>query len=156
MSLLDRIIGSMLRPIAERQVRGQSLTELGQAFERSAGEVTAKLEAAPDTPNNREVAHHIIGIERWGQSRLRVALGEPFVLDRYRAHRMPDDTSMEELRAGFAATRQDTIALVKELVAADVDPSMKVRHNGLGELSLRAWLGYLDGHATREVKGIKD
>jgi len=43
----------------------------------------------------------VIGIERWGQRRLRMLLGEPPVSDEYDSYRPGEDLSMPALRDAF-------------------------------------------------------
>ena len=44
---------------------------------------------------------------------------------------------------------------MSQLQAAGISPGARVRHNGFGEISLLAWLAYLDLHATVESKLIR-
>lgn len=155
MSVIGRVIGGVLRPILERQAKGRSVHEFAEALERSGEEVEKRLRDAPDTPRNREVANHIVGIERWGQRRLRVALGEPFVEDSYRGYRLLEGMDLEALRSAFSDTRQDTVGLARELSFAGPELQTKVRHNDLGELSVGGWLAYLEGHAKRESTRLR-
>jgi hypothetical protein len=141
--------------VVERQAQGRSFRELAADLERSGEAIAARLQSAPDTARNREVAVHVIGIERWGQLRLRVPLGEPFVLDSYRPYRPEEDASMEELRSAFDATRRETLTLARRLEANGTDPDIRVRHNDLGEVTLRGWLTYLNGHGERETRRLK-
>jgi hypothetical protein len=154
-SFVGRMIGTVLRPLAERQAKGRSLDELAEALERSGATLTVRFGRAADTPRNREALNHIVGIERWGQRRLRVPLGEPLLMDSYRGYRLPDSTSMDNLVQAFADTRRDTVNLARGLGSADLKPPAKVRHNDLGELSMGAWLAYLDGHAKRESLRVR-
>lgn len=116
MSIIGRVIGRVLRPIIERQAKGRSVHEFVGSLERSDEEVTKRLMNAPDTPHNREVANHVVGIERWGQRRLRVALGEPPLLDSYR---LPEGVNLEALHNAFTDTRRDTVELARELDFTD-------------------------------------
>lgn len=152
MSIVSKTIGSVLRRFMERQARGRSWSELVGNLAESGDDLAKRMHDAPDTPRNREVLQHIVGIERWGQRRLRVALGEPFVLDGHRAYRLSDATAMQALAEAFVSTRTDTVALARELEAEGVDRGRQVRHNDLGDLTLGAWLAYLDGHARREAR----
>lgn len=155
MNVIGRMIGGILRPILERQARGRSLETFASSLERSGEEITGRLQRAPDTPHNREVANHIAGLERWGHRRLRVTLGEPFVPDSYRGYRLPEGTDIEALRLAFADTRRGTVELARELIFTDPKTQPKVHHNDLGELSVGGWLAYLEGHAKRESSRIK-
>ncbi len=155
MSFIGNLVGAVLRPLLERQVKNRSLADLAASLEGSSVAVANRLEAAADTPRNREVANHVVGIERWGQRRLRVALGEVFVPDGYRGYRAPEDASLADLTRAYADTRRTTLELVRELQTQQVDPTRKIRHNDLGELSVKGWLAYLDGHAKRESTRLK-
>lgn len=73
-------MGTILRPILERQAKKRTVRGFASSLERSGEEVTRHLSGIPYTPRNRGVVNHIVGIERWGQRRLRVALGEPPLL----------------------------------------------------------------------------
>ena len=146
----------MLRPLLERQAKNRSPEELTAALANSRGEVAERLRRAADTERNREVANHIVGIERWGQRRLRGALGEAPVQDSYHGYRLPETASLDELQQAFDTTRQDTLQLAQTLQTNDVDPTTQVRHNGLGALSVKAWLVYLDGHAKRESTRLRE
>lgn len=155
MSVLGHLIGKILKPIVERQGRGHSLEAWAAVLEATGRDVSARLEGATDTPTNREVANHIVGIERWGQRRLRVALGETPILDSYRGYRLPEGTSVEGLAQAFADTRRQTVELARTLNAAPLSPEAKVKHNDFGALSIRGWLAYLSGHAKRETVRLR-
>src|SRR5690606_1267356 len=150
MSTFQKILGALLRPRVKQLARGRTIEDLAQRLEASRKQVEENVFAAADTAANREAINHLLGIERWGQSRLRVALGSPFERDSYRGYRLPDDTSLADLQAAFRATRDATVALARELQGADVDPGRTVPHNDLGDLTVVEWLAYLDGHAARE------
>ncbi len=129
---------------------GRSSEAFAAALERSGRDITARFAGAKDTPGNREAVNHITGIERWGQRRLRAALGEPPVMDSYRGYRLPEESDIKTLAQAFADTRRETVALALELGRADPNLLQKVRHNDLGELSVGGWLAYLEAHAGRE------
>ena len=153
MRILQRLIGLMRRPMAERHARGKNVAELAEELEASGRALDARFAAAPDTAGNREAVAHWVGIERWGQRRLRVALGEPLVIDAYHGYRPDKEEGMERLREAFAATRTATLDLIAELQAAGVDPATTIRHNDLGDLSVAGWLAYLLQHPEQESKG---
>ena len=154
MNIVGKTIGAILRRFFERQARARSWDDLARNLASSGHDLAKRMHAAPDTPHDREVAQHIVGIERWGQRRLRVALGEPFVQDGHRPYRLPEDTAMPALAEAFARTRADTVALARELEANGADKGLRVRHDDLGDVTLGAWLAYLDGHARREAKRL--
>lgn len=139
--------------MAERAARGKGLARLAAELEASGVRMDARLGRAGDTPGNRDAVAHWVGIERWGQRRLRVALGEPFVLDGHRPYRPDETEGMAALRRAFAETRAETVALVGRLREAGVDPATTVRHNDLGELTVAGWLAYLVQHPEQESRG---
>ena len=155
MSWFQKVIGALLRPRVIGKARGATLEDLAVRLESSRDELLPRIMAAKDSPGNREALNHFVGIERWSQSRMRVAAGEPFELDSYRGYRLPDDASLAALQEAFAETREATIALAREFAASGVDPEQKIRHNDLGELSVLEWLAYVDDHHLRERLRIR-
>lgn len=150
MSWLQKLIGAGLRPRVRAKARGKSLDELADRLEASYARLAPLYERALDTAANREAFNHWLGIERWSQSRLRVAAGGEFVSDRYHGYRLADTASLAELRAEFARTREATVALAREYARSGVDPDFKVPSNDLGDLSVAEWFAYVEDHASRE------
>ncbi|MBX3001477.1 MAG: DinB family protein [Caldilineaceae bacterium] len=149
------VIGTLLRVILERSSR--TLT-YGQALEKlhNSGESTAnRIGKGADTPKNRKQAAHIIGIERWGQRRLKVVQGEPLVIDEYDSYRPTEELSMAEMGNAFHSARQTTLALVSEMQRDGVPLTKEIFHNQAQDLTLRAWLNYLNSHASRESMRIR-
>lgn len=151
MGLLQKAIGTMLRPAAERDARGKRLPELATMVEDAWPAIESHLTGKPDTAMNREAIAHAVGIERWAQSRLRVGLGEPFRQDTYHGYRPSLEDGVTALEAAMKQTRIDTVALVHELDANGIDPTMTVPHNDLGDMTLGAWIVYVKQHASREL-----
>jgi hypothetical protein len=127
---------------------GEKLTVSGES-------ISHRLDKYPDSQRNRQVLSHIIGIEQWGQSRLRVGLDEPFKAEEYDNYRPPRNRSWEQLKAEFRIARKKTVALAEALDNNQVDQFLTVQHNQYGLLTLGGWLRYLDMHANLEVKRIK-
>ncbi len=151
MGTLQKLIGLGLRPFAERRARQRTLDEATRDLERAGARIDQHLTGKPDTPANREAIAHCVGIERWGQSRLRVGLGAPLRMDGHHGYRPDPTVGIDALRAAMSEARAATVALARELVAAGVDPVTTVRHNDLGDLTLAGWLAYLEQHASREL-----
>lgn len=124
----------------------RQLEKFPLTFEKKAAVIKGR-------PGNIEILAHIIGIERWGQRRLRVALGEPLILEEYDFYR-PDEKDWQRLLDTFHNVRQETISLSKSLRMAGVDPMMRIMHNQFGEINLLCWLFYLDVHAFLESARI--
>jgi hypothetical protein len=152
MRLLQRSIGLVRRPMAERHARGRDLGDLGTELEASGRALDARMADLADTPAHRAVLAHWVGIERWGQRRLRVALGEPLLDDGHHPYRPDEADGTAALRQAFAATRSATIGLALELREAGVDPATTVRHNDLGDLTIAGWLAYLLQHPEQEAR----
>lgn len=139
----------------ERPAHKMTLAQHAAQLEKSGQEIAQRLRQVKGTDANAEALRHIIGIERWGQRRLQVALGDPFVQDDYDDYRPADDAGWEALRVEFDETRQTTLVLIRDLFDSGVDPSQTILHNMYGKLSLLAWLRYLDTHASLEAKRIR-
>jgi hypothetical protein len=139
----------------EWPVRKLTIQELITQLEQFAKQFSGRLEFYSDTQENRNQLSHMIGIERWGQRRLRVALGEPFLPEEYDHYRPSPERTWDELKIDWAVTRQSTVALAHDIAQASPDPDFKVLHNLYGPLSIKGWLRYLDVHASSEGKRIK-
>ena len=120
---------------------------------RSSGAaIEGRLRGLQPTERHREVLRHVIGIERWGQRRLRSFRGEPFVLDGHHPYRPAPDAGWEELLRDFSDTRAETVRLAEGLT--DCTSVGTVPHNDFGDLSARGWLRYLRGHAEAETRRL--
>ncbi len=146
------LAGTMLRFFAERGAKGKSYADLGRGLDETGQAILQKLRDAADNERHRNVTSHVIGIERWGQRRLRTLTGEPLVIDEYDGYRPALDTPLPELADQFQQTREETIALLKTLEAQQTPLKQTVKHNELGDLSLRGWIVYLTSHAGRETR----
>lgn len=142
--------------VLERPAGRSSFTDLGQGLERAGMYLAQRAESANDTPENREVLQHIIGIERWGQTRIEVALRKkPFVKDEYHGYRPPEGTSLPQLRNLLSQTRSRTVDLARQLHHNPPDDDFVVEHNMLGPLTAKGWLRYLTQHADLESRRLR-
>jgi hypothetical protein len=137
------------RMMFERPVRGQSVVDLASTLSSSGDEVRGRIAGKEGTPANVARLRHIIGIERWGQQRLRVFLGDPFEPGGHHPHK-PTDTDWSALQTELASTRADTVALAAQLTTTDL--ARTVPHDQFGPLTVRGWLAYLQRHARMESK----
>jgi hypothetical protein len=153
MSLKDSISMLAGKLFFDRPARKQSLPEHASALRRSGEELMARLSASSGDPRSAARLRHVIGIERWSQARLRVFLGEPFVAGGHRPFLPPEESSWEQLVREFAATRAETVALAERIAAAA--PTRAVNHDQFGELTAHGWMRYADGHAARELRGVR-
>lgn len=145
--------------VLEAPAGRSSYTDLGQSLERGGIALAGRAARAGDTPANREVLAHIIGIERWGHNRLRVALGQRlYESDDYQGYRPAPDTTLAELQNLLSQTRSGTVDLARQLHVSPPEEGATVNHNGLGPLTAKAWLRYLTQHAdleSRKLRGAK-
>jgi hypothetical protein len=116
--------------------------------------LVACVREAEGNLGQEEVLRHIIGIERWGQRRLKVALGEKFVEDEYNPYRPPNSHNWQHLIEDFQETRAETIRLAKEIQHKGTAET-QVPHNDFGELNMKGWLKYLNRHANLELGKIR-
>jgi len=140
--------------IIERPGRKHALSGWAKELTTSGQDLAAKFAAAPDTDANRQVVNHLIGIERWGTRRLRVFLGAPLDQEEYDGYRPAQELTLSALRAAFTATRAETIDVVSQLIAANVNDTPKVLHNQIGPITARGWMRYLHMHAAWEAKKV--
>jgi hypothetical protein len=153
--LKEAIMGAAAGVFIERPGRAKSYSEWKEALATSGAAIDARAAAAKDPVQASKVLRHISGIERWGQRRLRILLGEPPIADEYNGYRPGADLSLDEQRAFFGETRAATLALIDQLKAASVGDGVTAPHNDFGPLIARGWLCYLDMHASRESKKIR-
>ncbi|KEF34185.1 DNA-binding protein [Deinococcus sp. RL] len=144
----------------ERPAARQSYAELAQGLERAGVALFQRAGRAADTQANRAVLTHIIGLERWGQERLRAALGErEFVRDEHHPYKPGAGVSLRELQELLSQTRSRTVDLARRLNASPPAEGLTVEHNGLGPLTPKGWLRYLTQHAdleSRKLRGEKE
>lgn len=150
---MGTLFRGLLKNIGPLLMEGQrSPSAWAEALDAAGKRLAAQYARLPDGDFNRRVLNHVIGIERWGQRRLKVALGEPFVTEEYDGYRPPRETGWTDLQALFAETRAATVALARQL---DDKADVKILHNGWGELTVRGWLNYLHVHASLESRKMK-
>ena len=153
MTLKERVTSVVVYFVLEQPAKRQGLAKLTQNLNDSGEALERDLERIEGTDKNRDQLRHVIAIEKWGQSRLKVALGETFVRDESHDYKPNSVTSWEELRDIFTVTRAETLMLAEALKQ---NPSQqKVPHNQFGPLSVLAWLKYLENHARLEGKRLR-
>ncbi len=155
MSVKYNIAHVVGRLVFDKPARAVSLPEMAGKMEETGRALDKQIAAASDSYANYDCLAHIIGIERWGQRRLRTLLGEPPLMDEYDSYRPSIALFWDDLRTAFNETRAETVQLAHELAAAGVDNTSAVAHNELGILTAVGWLRYLDMHATLEAKKLK-
>lgn len=138
--------------IYERKVQGKSYKDYRRLFGESSRFIQSLIDRAEDNAKSRWQLLHIIGMERWMQSRLKVALGAPFIQEEYDGYRPPEDTPWSDLKQTFVEVREASCDLCTEFDAKNVDAAQKIVHNSLGELSVKTWMEYLLGHGNRHAK----
>jgi len=154
MGLRDTLTDAVSSLLLERPFKNKDMAEIARELDLAGGRLKRTFAAAKDNPDNRRLLSHIVGMERWGQSRLGVTLGEPLTMDEYDGYRPPPQATWPALQDAFSETRQQTVALVQQLGQTHV-ANIKVPHNQFGPLSMRSWLRYLEMHANLEAKKLK-
>lgn len=155
MSLYASLRDVIVRLVVERPAMRRSTAAWAEALAASGAQLKARMAASADTPANCQHLRHIIGLERWGQRRMRVALGEPFINDEMDDYQPPVDLNLSELIDVFLNTRDETVHLARRCAADPRAESAIVHHNQLGPLSIRGWLRYLDLHANLEARRLR-
>lgn len=154
MGLIEKAFDLLGDFLLERPAQGKTLAAFREEMEAAGRDAQQRLAEAADTPKNVEALRHIIGIERWGQRRLQVALGAPLVMDESDEYYPSEDASWDQLQETFHETRQKTVLMVDKLEKGNVGRDLMIPHNQWGDLSVYGWLHYLNGHTNRDVKGI--
>jgi hypothetical protein len=149
MAVKESIFHWVGRVMFERPAGKRSVVEHAAELSKSGDEVRARIARKSGTPKNVARLRHVVGIERWGQARLRVFLGDPLVMDGHHGYK-PTSTDWDTLQAEFASARADTVALAARLTTTDLPRT--VPHNQFGPLTERGWLQYIRGHAQTESK----
>jgi hypothetical protein len=149
------LFGVVFRKISEIRAHQLTYDQIYARMQQSGDKLANKMRSAPTNSMTLERARHIIGIERWGQARLKTFLGGPALHDEYDGYRPDDLTTMPALADAMANTRAETLRLIEVLKAAGASAGGKVAHNELGDIDARSWLIYLDDHATREGMVIR-
>ncbi|GIK72640.1 MAG: hypothetical protein BroJett021_16280 [Chloroflexota bacterium] len=155
MGLKEAVMGAVASLFVERPGRAKNYDEWKEALAANGAAIDARAATAKDPVQASKVLRHISGIERWGQRRLRVLLGEPPIADEYDEYRPGTDLSLDEQRAFFGETRGATLTLIDQLKAARIGDDVTAPHNDFGPLTARGWLRYLDIHASMESKKIR-
>ena len=137
--------------VLKRPARKLTYADLIARLERGDVRIRARIARAMPSASNSDTLRHIVGIERWGQRRLRTILGEPPIADESEGYRPDPTTDWPALRDEWAATRRETIALAGRIAAARINDGTKAGHNDLGDLTGREWLLYLSTHASLEA-----
>ena len=141
--------------LLDKPVINTSLTKLVEVLEKTGQELHEHLASCSTSTASRNQLCHIIGIERWGQRRLRVAFGEPYLPEDYDHYKPSIDQPWELLIEEWDNTRRTTIELVNEIAKNNIPDELTIPHNQFGKLHIKGWLRYLDLHASGEGKRIK-
>lgn len=152
MALSDKIKVGVGQLYFEKPSSKKTLPEWAAMLEESGRAIDGRVSKTSKNEKAQKTLRHISGIERWGQSRLRVLLGEPFVLDEYDGYRPATDLTVEQQREFFRETREETVNIVQQLIDTNVPATQRVDHNDFGPFTARGWLRYLHNHANIESK----
>jgi hypothetical protein len=139
----------------ENPAQKQSFAQLTAKLENTKTVIDARVlsVASQNLEKHRATMRHIIGIERWGTERLKVALGEAFKRDGQKDYHPDSGRDLTALLEDFKLTRLETLRVAK--LVEQQNPNAKVLHNNLGDLSIKGWLGYLNLHAEIESRKLR-
>jgi hypothetical protein len=153
MTLKERLTSVVIYFVLEQPAKRQGLMKLMQSLTDSGEALYRDLERIEDTDKNRDQLRHIIAIERWGQRRLKVALGEPFIQDENHVYEPDRNTPWPTLKDLFSVTRAETLTVAQKLGTQNVKQT--VVHNQFGPVSVLGWLKYLENHARLESRRLR-
>ncbi len=151
MSFITKIFASMM---FERPARKHNYQEFARLLDEKGKVIESRIEKGDGSGKQHSTLTHVIGIEKWAQSRIRVALGDAYKQEEYMVYRPAKETAWADLLPIFRETRAESVALAKQLAAKNVPIDTKVQHNQFDDFSTRAWLQYIMGHADFESKRI--
>lgn len=151
------IFGKIFRTVMiDRQAGQKSVAELRADLAADKSVLVTQLAGASDGDGARKQLAHVIGIERWAQSRLKVALGEEqLVMDEYDGYRPTKGPALAELAEEFVSTRDETLAIADRLAAVPNIETQTVAHNAMGDMRVRSWLQYVITHGEFELRKVK-
>ena len=153
--MATNVVRFLVSALVERPARRAGAERLAERLEASLTPLAARYAAAADETKAGETLRHVIGIERWGQRRLRVALGDAaYERDEHHGYKPPDERPLGALVDELRATRAETVALGRRL-AAEGRSGVAVEHNGIGPLTAAGWLRYLQLHADLESRRVR-
>ena len=105
-----------VQAFVERPARRAGAGALARQLEAALPSLEARARAGLADPRAHDVLRHVIGLERWGQRRLRVALGDlAFERDEHHPYKPAADAAPEELIADLRETRAETVALARRV-----------------------------------------
>ena len=140
--------------LLKRPIAGLEFIDVLEQCREMGHQLAQALPEKADSEQNARILSHIIGIEKWGQNRLQVALGKPLVADDYLAYRPDRAITFPELCEQFPTVRSTTIALGQKILENGAT-AHKVPHNQFGDLDCKSWIRYLTIHADREGTALK-
>lgn len=153
MTLRSNLLQFIAGLVFERPVRRLTTDQIRQRLTTGGDTVVTAMRATRDTDAHQRVATHIIGIERWGQARIRELLTGTHIVEEY-DHYRPANASMAQLAETMVHTRAETLALLDQLSTAGITLTQQVPHNMFGQMTLAGWLQYLNAHATLESRKL--
>lgn len=155
MALRETVLKLVAPLFIENPAQKQSFAQLTLRLEKSQGEITNRIRGVQtqNLEKHRATLRHIIGIERWGTARLKVALGDTFKSDGQKDYHPDQNTDFAALLEDFNNTRLETLRIAK--LVEQQNPNAKIEHNGLGELSIKGWLAYLNIHSSMESQKLR-
>ena len=123
-------------------------------LDHSGATVVIGMRQASDTPANRNLIRHIIGIECWAQQRLSSLVNGQGYSAEYDVLQPATTLTLTELADLMASTRAQSCAILQQLQQTRIALTQTVPHNQFGALSIVAWHHYIASHALIEHKKL--
>jgi hypothetical protein len=150
--MASTVVRFFVNLFVERPAARRGSARLAEELEQSADALLRTLADSKSPERAAKQARHILGIERWGQQRLRVALGErAFERDSHHPYLPDAQLNREGVVALLREARAETVKLARRL-ASEGKGRVAVEHNSIGPLTADGWLRYLKVHADLEAK----
>lgn len=154
MTISQRMLHFAAWVMFERPWQSADYAKLQTQLSASGATLVATMRHTSDTPQNRDIVRHIIGIEAWAQQRLQSLINGPAYSAEY-DHLQPAQTlTITELADIMASTRAQSIAIITQLQHAGIGLIQTIPHNQFGTMSVVAWARYITSHAVIEHKKL--
>ena len=98
MALRDILLGFFKNIFIEVPAGKAGFDALVKNLETSGQTISTRLGGIASSAANRTRLRHIVGIERWGQSRIRTLLGQALVMDEYDGYQPAESMDWNDLR----------------------------------------------------------
>lgn len=154
MTVSQRVLHFAAWVMFERPWQSADYATVQTRLSASGATLVATMRRTSDTPKNRDIIRHIIGIEVWAQQRLQSLINGSTYSAEYDQLQPAQTLTIAELADAMASTRVQSVALISQLQHAGVELTQTIPHNQFGTMSVVAWARYITSHAVIEHKKL--